>query len=317
MRSIKKASGLKERYGLSTKKEGVPIKRKKIAVIGSGPAGMYAALLLTESGFEVELFEKEKQLGGMLRYCLPKFRLSREGIDKNEKKLRELGVKIHLGEAVGKERPLEELAESFDAVLLACGEWKERRLKIKGEKLQGVVHWTKFLRQYNEEKAEKLNRKKAVVIGGGDTAVDCARVALRLGAETTIAYRRSREGMPASKTEIEAAEAEGIEFRFHLNPAAFRGRARLESIVFEKTLGQGREMRPTGKLLEVKADIAIIAAGQLLDQDIFEGSKWKSLEELPEKIVPAGDIANREKRIGAAITSAAEAVEKINKITGN
>ena len=278
---------------------------------------MHAALLLAQQGFAVELFEKEKQLGGMLRYCIPKFRFGRQGIDQKIEKLRELGVKIHAGKAVGNKLPLQEIAESFDAVLLACGEQKEKRLGVQGEGLKGVIYWGVFLREYNENRAKKLDGKKAVVLGGGDTAIDCARVAKRLGAEAVIAYRRSKEGMPAAKHEIEAAEKEGVQFRFHLSPVKFKGEKRLEAIVFEKTLGEGREMRSTGEFTEEKTDVAIIAAGQEPDFGFLQGSKWKSLAELPAKIVLAGDIANREKRIAAAIQSAAAAVEKIKKIAVN
>lgn len=294
-------------------------KGKKVAVIGSGPAGVHAALLLAQQGFAVELFEKEKQLGGMLRYCIPKFRFGREGIDKNIEKLREAGVKIHTGKAVGNKLPLQEIAERFDAVLLACGEQKEKRLGLQGESLKGVIYWAVFLREYNEGRAKKLDGKKAVVLGGGDTAIDCARVAARLGAKAFLAYRRSREGMPAEKREIEATEKEGVKFRFHSSPVEFKGNSegRLAAIVFEKTAGQGREMRSTGEFAEEKADVAIIAAGQEPDLGFLQGSKWKSLAELPEKIVLAGDLANREKRIAAAIQSAAAAVEKIKKIAGN
>ncbi|MDP2974125.1 MAG: FAD-dependent oxidoreductase, partial [Candidatus Diapherotrites archaeon] len=178
-------------------------KGKKVAIIGSGPAGMHAALLLAQQGFAVELFEREKQLGGMLRYCIPKFRFGRQGIDQKIEKLREAGVKIHAGKAVGNKLPLQEIVESFDAVLLACGEQKEKRLGIQGESLKGVSYWSVFLREYNENRAKKMDGKRAVVLGGGDTAIDCARVAKRLGTEAVIAYRRSREGMPAEKREIE------------------------------------------------------------------------------------------------------------------
>lgn len=278
---------------------------------------MHSALLLARQGFSVEIFEREKQLGGMPRYFLPKFRFTRKGIEEKEKKLNELGVKIHLGKEIGEAMPLQGIAEKFDFVILACGEWKARKLGILGESLKGIAQWDSFLRQYNEGRAGKMQGKRAIVIGGGDTAVDCARAAKKLGAEAVIAYRRSREGMPAESREIAAAESEKIKFIFHLSPAKFTGKGKLEAIEFEKTQGQGREMKMTGIKEEVQADIAVIAAGQMLDQKIFGGSKFKSLDGLPENVFIAGDIAGREKRIAAAVRSAAEAVEKIRQITDN
>ncbi len=278
---------------------------------------MHAALLLAKAGFAVELFEREEKLGGALRYYLPLFRFKRDGIEKKAAELRKLGVEIHLGKEIGKHEKLDKISKRFDSVVLATGEWKERKLGLGGEQLKGVEYWTTFLRKYNEGKQELLRGENAIVIGGGDTAIDCARVAKRLGADATIAYRRSREGMPAEKQGVEAAEQEGVKFRFHLSPVEFRGKERLEAIVFEKTLGTGREMQMTGESEELPAGRAIIASGQQPDMGVLHGTCWNSFAQLPEKIVLAGDLANRERRIAAAIGSAAAAAEKIKEIIGN
>jgi len=288
----------------------------KIAIIGSGPAGMHAALLLARQNHKVEIFEKEPKPGGMLQYYLPKFRFTREGIRPKVESLEKLGVKIHLNTKIGIDKPLEGLISKFDAVILAPGEWVAKVPRLHGINLEKVVFWTEFLRDYNEGKLNSLEGK-AITIGGGNTAMDCARVAKRLGAESIVAYRRSREGMPADLDEIAAAEKDGVEIKDHLSPVQFRGRTELESLVFEKTKGAGRELGMTGEQVEIKADYAILAIGQQPDPSILEGSKYNSFKELPDKVILAGDIANEKKLIATAIASATAAAEKANKIVDN
>jgi formate dehydrogenase major subunit len=275
---------------------------------------MHAALLLAREGAFVELFEKEPLAGGMLRYYLPKFRFTRNGIGEKTRQLEQLGVKMHLNTEIGKSLPLQALVEKFNAVVLAPGEWKARKLNANGEGLEGVCYWTSFLRDYNEGKAEALKGKKAVVIGGGDTAVDCARTAKHLGAEATIVYRRSREEMPAIKGDIMKAEGEGVKLLFNLAPVQFAGNNRLEKVLFEKTITRAGKLEKTGEKTGIAADTAIIAIGQEPDLGILEGSPYKSLSQLPKKVVLAGDIANEQKLIARAVQSAEKAVEKIKKL---
>lgn len=290
---------------------------KKAAIVGSGPAGLHAAFLLAKDGCKVELFEKEQLPGGMLQYYLPKFRFSRDGIMPKVKKLEELGVKVNLGVKIGKNFPLQNMVEEFDAVVLAPGEWNAKKIGLAGEELSGVSYWTGFLRDYNEGRIESLAGKKAVVVGAGDTAMDCARSAIRLGAEVFLAYRRGREEMPADRKEIQAAEEDGVEFIFRIAPREFRGSKALETIAFDRTRGSGNSIEKTGETAELQADLAVIAAGQQPDLSIFEGSPYKSFKKLPEKVVLSGDIVNEKKLIATAIASAVQAVQKAKEIVGN
>ncbi len=290
---------------------------KRIAVIGSGPAGMHSALLLVRKGCKVEIFEKEALPGGMLQYYLPKFRFSRDGIAPKIEKLKQLGVEIKMETEIGEENPLQEIVEGFDAVVFAPGEWNARKLGIEGVELENVQYWLEFLREYNEGKIESLEGKEVVVIGAGDTAMDCARSAIRLGAKTKIAYRRGKEDMPAMEQEVKGAVEDGVEFAMHLSPQKFVGQGKLEKIVFDKTSVKDGKVEKTGETLEVKADLAVIAIGQQPNPNILEGSPFKSFEELPEKVVLAGDLVNEQKLIAIAIQSAAEAVEKIGKMLGD
>lgn len=278
---------------------------------------MHAAFLLAKAGFAVEVFEREQKTGGMVRFFIPGFKFSTAGIEKQTEKLLQLGVKIHFGKAIGKHLSLQQLAAYNDAVVLATGAWKEKRLAIAGEQLPGVSYWTVFLRSYNEGRIKELNGKKAIVIGAGDTAIDCARTAARLGAAALIVYRKGRQRMPAAAMEVEAAEKDGVQFLFHLSPVKFKGEKKLQAIVFGKTIEQEGKMQLTGQIKEIKADLAIIAIGQEPDLSVLQGSGWQSLAELPEKIVAAGDLVNEKKLIATAIRSAAGAVEKIKKIAGN
>jgi NADPH-dependent glutamate synthase beta subunit-like oxidoreductase len=283
-------------------------------VIGCGPAGMHAALLLAREGCSIEMFEKEPLPGGMLQYYLPKFRFKRDGIRQKVEQLEKLGVKMRLNMRIGKELPIQKIIGTFDAVVFAPGAWSARKLGIENEQLEGVSYWTVFLRDYNEGRINSLKGKRAVVIGAGDTAIDCARTAARLGAKVSIIYRRGRGKMPAMKPEVQAAEKDGVEFLFHLAPLKFMGEKRLEKVAFEKTEERGKELRKTGKTVEMGADIAVIAVGQEPDLSILEGSPFKSLGELPEKVFLVGDVVNKTKLIATAVSSAAEAVEKIKKI---
>ncbi|RJR53400.1 MAG: FAD-binding protein, partial [Desulfobacteraceae bacterium] len=191
---------------------------KSVAIIGSGPAGLSAAHFLALAGHAVCVFESLPVLGGMLSVGIPDYRLPPEILERDVSGIRALGVDFRTGTAVGKDISAEEIQNGFDAVFIAVGAHASRKLGIPGEECRGVIHGIDFLRKHSLGLETGLGKRVAIV-GGGNTAIDAARTALRLGAsKVTILYRRSREEMPADPTEIAAALEEGVEFQYRCAP---------------------------------------------------------------------------------------------------
>jgi NADPH-dependent glutamate synthase beta subunit-like oxidoreductase len=193
-----------------------PKRKEKAAIIGSGPAGLSCAYHLASLGYGVTLFEAEAQLGGMLRYGIPSYRLPREVLDQEIRNILSLGVEARPRTRVGADLKWEDL-KGFDAVFISAGAWKSLPLRIPGENALGVLSGLEFLRKVNSGETVDLGEKVAIV-GGGNTAMDAARSALRLGAKPLILYRRTKEEMPAWEEEISEAEEEAIEFLFLSSP---------------------------------------------------------------------------------------------------
>jgi len=200
-----------------------PMYREKVAIIGSGPAGLSAAQDLAKKGYSVTIFEALSSAGGMLRRCIPEYRLPKKIVDSDINRIKDLGVKIKTNMAIGKSLKVKKLLEQgYNAVFVATGAHEERMLGIKGEELNGVFHALDFLEKANKKEAELSD--KVSIIGGGNVAVDSAGTALRLGAkEVTILYRRSEEEMPASPWEIKEAEEEGVKIEFLVAPKRILG----------------------------------------------------------------------------------------------
>ncbi|TFG64860.1 MAG: FAD-binding protein [Spirochaetales bacterium] len=206
---------------LREKKAAGPLK-EKVAVIGSGPAGLTAAHDLARLNFQVTIFEARQVTGGMLRIGIPGYRLPDDILDYEIDLIKKLGVEIRLASPLGKKLTLKNLKDQgFKAVFLAVGKHGSRRMAIEGEDLSGVIPGVAFLRDVygDKDKAALVTGKKVAVIGGGNTAIDAVRSALRMGAkEAFIVYRRTREEMPVNPEEIEAAEEEGIKIHYLLAP---------------------------------------------------------------------------------------------------
>ncbi|MBT9144749.1 MAG: NADP-reducing hydrogenase subunit HndC [candidate division WS2 bacterium] len=247
----------------------------RVAIVGSGPAGLTAAFFLAKLGYKVTIFEAKNEAGGMLRYAIPDYRLPKEILKKEIKNITDLGVEIKLNTKVGKDISLEQLKrEGYEAVLVAIGAAKGQTLKIDGSELKGVWSGLEFLDKVNSNEKITIG-EKVVVIGGGNVAIDAARSSLRLGArEVTILYRREKEDMPADHREIEEAEHEGINFILLGAPTAIVGKDdKVIAIKYAKmTLGyfddNGRRVPTSTNEEELKyCDTVILAVGQSIETE--------------------------------------------------
>ena len=238
---------------------------EKIAVIGSGPAGLTCAYYLALKGYPVTVFEKEKELGGMLTLGIPSFRLEKDVIRAEIDILRDLGVQFKTGVAVGTDITLDALrAEGFKAFYLAVGASRGAKLRCPGEELPGVMTGIDFLRAVNLGEAPAIGTSVAV-IGGGNVAIDVARAAVRLGAEVTVVYRRDRDSMPAADDEIAEAAEEGVSFRFLASPAEILGEGKAETLKIELMELRGGKPAGTGVYETMNVSAVISAVGQEIE----------------------------------------------------
>ncbi|MEJ2217549.1 MAG: FAD-dependent oxidoreductase [Gemmatimonadota bacterium] len=253
----------------------------RVAVVGSGPAGLSAAWHLRRKGYQVTIFEAQDEPGGMLRYGIPEFRLPRWALDAEIQRLRDIGVDIRCGMRLGADVAFGHLMEEYDAVVLGTGAWQGRNAGIDGaEGTHQVLNGVEFLRAFNAGKAPELGRRVGV-IGGGNTAIDCARVARRLGADVALIYRRTEAEMPAIRDEVDEARAEEVAFRFQELPTRvlrhddgrFRG---LELITMRQgepdDSGRRRPVPVPGSEHEEELDAVILATGEQPDLGYLEGS---------------------------------------------
>ncbi|EEB73820.1 NAD(P)-binding protein [Thermococcus sp. AM4] len=254
-----------------------PSTGKRVAVVGGGPAGLACAYYLRLKGHEVTIFEAMPELGGMTRYGIPEYRLPRDLLDEDIATVINTGIEVRTNTALGRDVTLEELREKYNAVFLAVGAWKSRKMGIPGEDLEGVMHGIEFLRKVNTGEEVKLG-ERVIVVGGGNTAMDVARTALRLGAKVTVVYRRSKAEMPANEREVEEAIEEGVEFLFLANPVRIIGDGRVEEVELIKmrlgepdSSGRRRPIPIEGSEFRVKADNVILAIGQYCDEEFLKG----------------------------------------------
>ena len=251
---------------------------KKVAIVGSGPAGLTVANDLALKGHDVTVFEALPEPGGMLRVGIPEYRLPKEILRQEIGYIEKLGVEIKTGVQVGKDIKLAKLKKDYDAIFLGTGTHGGMRLGVEGEDLPGVMEGIAFLRAAGL--GEKVTvGKKVAVIGGGNTAIDCACTAKRLGAkEVTIVYRRSRDEMPAAAEEVESAEKEGVKIEFLTNPVRFSAEnkklAQMECVRMElgepDESGRRRPIPVKGSEFTMPMDTVIAALGQTPETDFLK-----------------------------------------------
>jgi len=318
---------------------GLPIKKERVAIIGSGPAGLSAAYYLARYGYQVTIFEALPVAGGMLYWGVPEYRLPNTIVAKTIEAIKSLGVDIKNKVAIGQELTLKAfLAEGYDAVLVAVGAWNDLKLNVPGEDAEGVIPGVRFLKRVNSGGKVKVG-EKVCVIGGGNTAIDSARVATRLGAEHVgILYRRSRAEMPAVSEEVEAALGEGIEIQFLVSPIELiAGDGKVKGIrCLRMELGEpddsGRR-KPipiAGSEFDVDADTVIAAIGQapdlsLLGDSEIEVARNGTISANPDtlatnipKVFVAGDVQTGPATVIQAVAAGKKAALGINSwLTGS
>ena len=322
------------------KVEAVPVTRDEtIAIIGAGPSGLTAAKDLAIRGYKVTVFEELPEPGGMMRYGIPSYRLPRTVLKGEVDDIRALGVDIVCNTRVGRDIPFDKVTGDYDYIYLAPGAHKSQRMRVKGEDLDGVYGGVEFLRDFNvNEDAWTSGTKslgtKVAVIGGGNSAIDAARVATRLGAEVTILYRRTREDMPAAEEEIIAAVHEGIKIEYFVAPleiveanGAVSGITcqRMEPGDFDRS-GRRRPVPVEGSEFTLSVDTVIAAIGQAPDVtfvpeesgvsinrwdcfDLAEGSKSRTTS---DKFFAGGDAVTGPWTVVGAIAAGHQAADDID-----
>lgn len=311
---------------------------KRVAVIGGGPAGLTAAYYIRQAGHKVTIFEGEEKLGGMLRYGIPEYRLPKKHLDREIDQIIKIGIDVKYNVKMGRDFTIKSLKEDgFDAIFIAIGCWENTAVDLPGKDLPGVYSGIGMLREVIYGNKVELGEKVAIM-GGGNTAMDAARTAVRLGAkEVTVIYRRTEKEMPADPREVKDAKEEGVKFQFLTNPTKIIGTDRITAVeCVEMVLGEpdasGRR-RPIIKEnseFQIPVDSLILAIGQIVDLSSLKGSeeidldKWNCIGSREttmvtnvEGVFTAGDCAMGARTVVEAVGQARKAaVSVIQYLTG-
>ncbi len=298
-------------------------KNESVGIIGSGPAGLACGEQLRKKGYKVTIYDRYDRAGGLLIYGIPGFKLEKHVVQRRIKLLEESGIKFVLNYEVGKDSSLTELREKHDAILIATGVYKAREINLPGNDLSNIFPAMEFLTASNKkglgDKVELFDNgtlnaegKDVVVIGGGDTAMDCLRTSVRQNAKSVkCLYRRDRENMPGSAREVGNAEEEGVEFIWLTSPKEFKGTNKIESVVVNKMKlgepddsGRRKPVVEENSDFEIKADLVIKALGfdpedlpKLFNEEKLQVSRWgtikadfDTMETSIQGVFAAGDI---------------------------
>lgn len=305
------------------------LKNKRVAVVGSGPAGLTCAAFLAKDGIDVTIFEKYNYLGGLLMHGIPEFRLPKNIVKETIDRILNLGVNVEYNKELGKNLNMQELENQYDAIFLAIGANVSKKMGIHGEDLAGVFGGNELLEYGNHP---DYSGKIVIVNGGGNVAMDCARTIKRLGAKkVNIIYRRSEKQMPADKKEIEAAKQEGIDFLFQNNIVRIKGNGKVEKLELIKTKLVEKEgetrLVPTNienSNYEIKSDYVVMALGgnpsnevKKLELELEKNGTVKVNENYQTsnpKVFAGGDVAGVKSTVAWAARSGRDAAENIEKI---
>ena len=329
-----------------------PIKIEKelnqsIGIIGSGPAGLACAEQLRKKGYKITVYDRYDRAGGLLIYGIPNFKLEKEVVERRIKLLKDGGINFKLNFEVGKDATLDELKKEHDAILIATGVYKPREIDIKGSDLGNIFPAMEFLTTSNKkglgDKVENFENgilnakdKNVVVIGGGDTAMDCVRTAVRQKAKSVkCLYRRDKENMPGSAREVANAEEEGVEFVWLSGPKEFIGKNKVEKVLVNKMKlgdpddgGRRKPIIDEGSEYEIETDIVIKSLGfdpedlpKLFDEKDLQVSKWgtikidfDTMETNLKGVFAAGDIVRGASLVVWAIKDGRDVAESIDKL---
>jgi NADH-quinone oxidoreductase subunit F len=312
-----------------------PKKGKSVAVIGAGPSGLTCAYYLGRLGYTVDVYETQPVAGGMLAFGIPEYRLPKKVLEHEIRTLCQVGITVHTNTEIGKDIQFEDLRKSHDAIYISTGTQHSRKIGVPGENLPGVYHGLDFLRDVNLGRDVKVQGVVAV-IGGGSTAMDAARVALRKGAsEVHILYRRGIEDMPAEKREIHEAIEEGIKIHELVEPLAFEGRSGVERVVCQRMNltgfdreGRRKPVKIPDALITFDVDMVIPAVSQYSDlpfvrADEVEMTAWGTFiidadtkKTTMNGVFAGGDVVRGADVVITAIADGKKAAQSIDRFLG-
>jgi len=307
-------------------------REEQVAVVGSGPGGLTCAYYLALEGYKVDVFESQPLAGGMLALGIPEFRLPKDVLKYEIDRIQKIGVTIKTNTTIGKDITLDKLKEEYKAIFIAVGAHKGLKMKIPGEETEGVIDAVEFLRDVNLNREVNIG-DKVIVIGGGNSAIDAARVTKRLGKDTGILYRRTRAEMPAVKSEIEEAIIEGIDIQLLAAPTkVLSSNGKIEAIECIRmklgdidVSGRRRPVPIPGSEFKVEVDTLILAISQEPDVSLLDGNKlsvtkWNTIEVDPETLLTnvegifaGGDVVTGPNTVTEAMAHGKIAAQMIDK----